>query len=216
MYTFLKSFFIETWVLRNRGRKKLDRQIFVSHSRYDTEIRKEFSEVFAVARGASPIYMEFEEFFPPAWEKIRHEIYLSEALFVLLGPNIHKTIHTQNWVAFEVGLACAFGKEVWVFEQAGSYVEFPIHYLTDYSIYDLKDRTHFKYLRKVIKGYGKPNPVFPPFKNHRVKRDIPIGMLTTCCYNNCGSSFLLHTKIESFNCPSCRQGLKIEANTQQS
>ena len=185
-------------------------QIFVSHSRYDEEIRREFSEVFAVARGASPIYMEFEEFLPPAWERIVDEINLSQALFVLLGPNIHKTIHTQNWVAFEVGLACAFGKEVWVFEQAGSYIEFPIPYLTDYSIYDLKDKTHFEYLRRVIYGYGKPIPIFPPFKNHRTKRDIPIGIPTTCGYDKCQARFLLHTRIESFRCPTCRQMLKFE------
>jgi len=183
-------------------------QIFVSHSRYDEEIRKELSEVFAVARGADPVYMEFEDFLPPAWQKITNEIRSSEALFVLLGPNLSKTIHTQNWVAFEVGLACAFDKEVWVFEQEGSYIEFPVPYLTDYMIYDLKDKTHFEYVRKIINGYGKPIPRFPFLENHRTKRGIPIGRWTACAYDNCRSVFLLHTQVESFSCPSCRQTLQ--------
>jgi len=186
-------------------------QIFVSHSRLDAAIRKEFSEVFAVARGAYPFYMEFEEFFPPAWQKIRNEISSSQALFVLLGPNIRSTVHTQNWVAFEVGLACAFGKEVWVFEQTGSHIEFPIPYLTDYMLYDLKDKTHFEYVRKVINGYGKPIPILPLLDNHRTKRDIPIGMMVTCQYENCKSIYSLHTRTESFSCPSCRQTLMLQA-----
>ena len=180
-------------------------QIFVSHSRYDTQIRKEFSEVFAVAKGAYPIYMEFEEIYPPAWNSIKGKVSSSQALFVLLGPNIQKTIHTQNWVAFEVGLACAFEKEVWVFEQDGSNVEFPIPYLTDYMIYNLEDKNHFEYVRSVIKGYGKPIPRFPLNVDHLTKRGIPTGVHVTCSHENCVTSYYLHTDIQSFICPSCRQ-----------
>ena len=183
-------------------------QIFVSHSRFDTGIRKEFSEVFAVAKGAYPTYMEFEKFHPPAWQKIRDEVSSSQALFVLLGPNIRRTIHTQNWVAFEVGLACAFGKEVWVFEQSGSNIDFPIPYLTDYMIYNLEDKKHFKYVRKIIKGYGKPIPILPLGVDHRTKRAIPTGVLVTCPYGNCRSSYLSHTDVKSFSCPSCRQQIE--------
>jgi len=87
-------------------------QIFVSHSQYDKDIRSSFDTVFA-RTGVKSVCMEFERINQlPAWEPIRNEIKVSETVFLLLGPNIRSSIHTQNWVAFEVGLACAYGKDV--------------------------------------------------------------------------------------------------------
>ena len=178
-------------------------QIFVSHSQRDRDIRASFDSIFARTNARS-ICMEFEEVYSPPWQSIRNEIGASEAVFLLLGPNIRSSIYTQNWVAFEVGLACAFGKEVWVFEQKGSYIEFPIPYLTDYMIYYLEDRNHFDYVRRIIEGYGKPLAIFP-LGDPRTKRGIPHGILVECPNPNCVSSFGLHTQIERFYCPSCRQ-----------
>jgi hypothetical protein len=183
-------------------------QIFVSHSQYDKEIRASFDTVFA-RTGVKSVCMEFEQIYPPAWQRIKDEKIASEAIFLLLGPNIRSSIHTQNWIAFEVGLACAFRKEVWVFEQAGSYIEFPIPYLTDYMIYNLEDSNHFDYVRGIAEGYGKPIYIFPLGVDHRTKRNIPIGILVKCPYENCKSSYSLHTNVKSFNCPSCRQTIRI-------
>lgn len=179
-------------------------QIFVSHSQHDKEIRASFDTVFA-RTGVKSMCMEFERVYPPAWEIIKNEIHASETVFLLLGPNIQSSIHTQNWIAFEVGLACAYGKEVWVFEQEASYIEFPIPYLTDYMIYNLKEPSHFDWVQSIIVGYGKPVPLFPLNVDHRTKRGIPFGHLVTCQHENCGSKFQLHTDVESFTCPSCRQ-----------
>ena len=180
-------------------------QIFVSHSQYDKQIRSSFDTVFARTT-VKALCMEFEQIYRPAWQTIKNELNASETVFLLLGPNIRSSIHTQNW-AFEVGLACAFGKEVWVFEQEGSYIQFPIPYLTDYMIYNLEDTNHFDYVRQTIEGYGRPVYVFPMGVDHRTKRNLPIGMLIECNYDNCGSKYSLHTDIKSFNCPSCRQQL---------
>lgn len=121
-------------------------KIFVSHSQNGKEIRFSFDSVFA-RTGVISKCMEFENIInPPAWEEIKNQITTSEAVFLLLGPNIRSSIHTQNWVAFETGLVCAMGKEVWVFEQYGSNIEFPIPYLTDYLIYNLENRNHFNYV----------------------------------------------------------------------
>lgn len=179
-------------------------QIFVSHSQHDKDIRASFDTVFA-RTGVKSVCMEFEQIYPPAWQEIKNAIAASETVFLLLGPNIRSSIHTQNWVAFEVGLACAFGKEVWVFEQDGSHIEFPIPYLRDYMIYNLQDHNHFSYVRSIIEGYGKPLYVLPLGVDHRTKRNIPKGMLITC--KNCGSNYSLHADVESFSCPSCRQQL---------
>lgn len=184
-------------------------QIFVSHSQYDKDIRTQFDTVFARA-GVRSVCMEFEVIYPPSWQTIKNEIGASEAVFLLLGPNIRQSVHTQNWVAFEVGLACAFGKDVWVFEQDGAYIEFPIPYLTDYMIYNLGYKDHFNYVRRVIEGYGRIASIFPLNVDSRTKRDIPHGIPVTCRYRNCMTSFSLHTDIESFCCPSCRQRLEKE------
>lgn len=179
-------------------------QIFVSHSQNDKDIRSSFDTVFA-RTGVKSVCMEFENIYPPAWEEIKNQITASETVFLLLGSNIRSSIHTQNWVAFETGLACAIGKEIWVFEQYGSNIEFPIPYLTDYMIYNLENKNHFEYIRRIIEGYGKPISILPLGVDHRTKRNIPTGILMECFYRNCKSKYFLHSHVETFNCPSCRQ-----------
>jgi len=185
-------------------------QIFVSHSQYDKDIRASFDTVFA-RTGVKSVCMEFEQISQlPAWQPIKNEIKASETVFLLLGPNIRSSIHTQNWVAFEVGLACAYGKDVWVFEQDNSHIEFPIPYLTDYMIYNLEDPNHFDYVRSIIEGYANPTYVLPLNVDSRTKRNIPKGILVTCQHQNCGSHYSLHTDVKSFSCPSCRQQIESE------
>jgi len=176
-------------------------QIFVSHSQLDRDIRVSFDSVFA-RTGVIGKCMEFEEMSYPQWKTIRDEMYRSDAVFLLLGPNIRSSIYTQNWVAFEVGLACGLNKDTWVFEQPGATIDFPIPYLTDYMIYDLNLKEHFEYVRSTLDGYKRPLPVFPLFANPRNIRKIPQGTLVIC---SCGVSYSLHTVFEEFYCPSCRQ-----------
>lgn len=181
-------------------------QVFVSHSQKDKDIRQQFSDVIAVAE-VKPFYMEFERTYPPSWFQIRNEMSSSAMVFLLLGPNIRSSIHTQNWVAFEVGLACAFGRDVWVFEQGGSYIEFPVPYLTDYMIYDLDIREHFDYVRDLLEGYKRPIPIFPLLDDPRTKRNIPLGRAMSC--GACGTNYALHTDVTSYNCPSCRTPVEV-------
>ena len=181
-------------------------QIIVSHSRYDKDIRMSFSEIFAVA-GVMPKYMEFEKIFPPAWAEIKKHIKSSEAVFLLLGPNIRKSHFTENWVAFEVGLSCAFGKDVWVFEQINSNSDFPIPYLTDYMLYNLEIQEHFDYIRSVMESYKRSVPAFPFNVDARTKRNTPNGNTINCTHENCCSRFQLHTIVPSLYCPICRQYL---------
>jgi len=117
-----------------------DKQIFVSHSQHDKDYRRAFLEVFGLA-GIQAKCMEFEAIRSPAWNEIKNQISNSKAVFVLLGPNVLSSSHTKNWVAFEIGLACALGKHVWVFEQSSTKLDFPIPYLTDYMFnVNLEDR----------------------------------------------------------------------------
>lgn len=178
-------------------------QIFVSHSQYDRDIRMRFSEIFAIA-GVMCKYMEFEKIYPPAWTEIKEQIKISEAVFLLLGPNIRRTSFTENWVAFEVGLSCAFGKDVWVFEPMDSHIDFPIPYLTDYMLYNLEIQDHFDYIRSITEGYKRPLTILP-LGDARTKRNIPKGIITNCTHENCLSKFQLHTDVPNLYCPICRQ-----------
>ena len=118
-------------------------------------------------------------------------------MFLLLGPKIRKSIYTQNWIAFEVGLSCALGKRVWVFEQMHSKIDFPIPYLTDYLLYSLDDNIHFNYVKAIIEGYEENVSSLDP------KRKIPEGLLTVC--RHCHLEFSMHQTIGAYYCPSCRQ-----------
>lgn len=187
-------------------------QIFVSHSKYDQDILASFDRVFA-RTGVISKCMEFEEMSSPEWQEIQNAVHNSEAVFLLLGQNVTRSIFTQNWIAFEVGLACAYNKRVWVFEQPFSNIPFPIPYLTDYMIYDLQDISHFNYVRGIIEAYRVPDTLF-------VKRRLPEGVLIKCNY--CYSQYSLHYTISteglllntrpmsSFHCPSCRRELVLK------
>lgn len=184
-------------------------QIFVSHSQLDRDIRGSFDSVFARA-GVIGKCMEFEKLSYPQWRTIKDEMYRSDAVFLLLGPNIRSSIYTQNWVASEVGLACGLNKDVWVFEQHGVTIDFPIPYLTDYMIYDLSIREHFEYVRNILEGYKRPPTIFPLFADPRDTRGIPKGaFLAVCPHEGCGMRFFMHTSIEKFYCPSCRRQLEM-------
>ncbi len=125
------------------------------------------------------------------------EIKQSKAAFVLLGPNVELTIYTRNWISFEIGLAAALGKPIWVFEPIQSNIKFPIPYLNHYMQYELEyDR---EYITSIVKAYEKS------------KVEPPDGFIVKCSYDNCKLPFILHTKTYSFNCPACRQPLQINS-----
>ena len=168
-------------------------QIFVSHSRKDTKILDFFAKAFATT-GVKWKCMEFEnmqfEDMPrPQSEEINKQVKNSIATFLLLGPNVKNSDYTQNWIAFEVGLSCAYGKSVWVFEEVGSKINFPIPYVTDYVRYDLNEAISFNEIRKIIESYGN-------------RTGKPLGLETTC--RHCGSTFFTHGWIGAYYCPVCR------------
>ena len=102
-------------------------QVFVSHSKRDVTIRQFFDSIFADTKVAA-VRMEFEELHSTPSVDIRNRIMQSDALFVLLGQNLTFSQYTENWVGFEVGIATALNKPIWVMERFGDKVQFPFHY----------------------------------------------------------------------------------------
>src|SRR2546426_10153762 len=125
-------------------------QIFVSHSKDDPNL-----PFFAEAFAASPVkgvYMELEDIKPPPWSIIKEYVTRSTATFVLLSKPLRRFRygHTRNWIDFEVGLSCAAGKPVWVFEPQGQKIGFAVPYCTYYCVYDPADPSEVKRVKRYI------------------------------------------------------------------
>ena len=172
-------------------------QIFVSHSRRDTKILEFFDKAFA-RTGVISKCMEFEDMQPPQWNEINKQVRDSVATFLLLGPSVKNSDHTQNWIAFEVGLSCAYDTRVWVFEKLDSKINFPIPYVTDYMPYVLGEYISFDYIREILEGYRDEHS-----QKANDRKRIPSGLETIC--PNCGAVFYKHQIIGAYHCPVCRQ-----------
>ena len=171
-------------------------RIFLAHSQGDEDIRDFFIKIGGLA-GVEVKAMEFETLASPAWGTIRTWLFLSNVLFVLLGEKIiDKGIFTQNWISFEIGIACGMyqtsRKDVWVFEPIQYNVRFPVPFLDHYMLYDIDDVNSMNYIRAIMEGYKSF------FKR------IPQGFTDITC-PCCQVTFKLHTQIQEFNCPACRQ-----------
>jgi hypothetical protein len=182
-------------------------RIFLSHSKGDEDIVKFFLQAGGLA-GVEIKAMEFESVPSPPWKYIRDQIALSRALFVLLGPNVvDKGIHTQNWISFEIGIACETARslitDIWVFEPFNSHIKFPIPFLNHYVLYDLNQRNHLDYIRKIMEGYKTVLPIM---------RKISQGVADiTCPYDTCGVTFRLHSEVKQFECPACRKTIEFKS-----
>ncbi len=139
--------------------------------------------------------MEYEDIEPPPWETIKKKVIDSTAIFVFLSDLIDNKDyeHTQNWISFEIGLACMNNKPVWVFEPYDSHVEFVVPYFTHYVLYNTDTET-----LKIIRDWvDKMGLVFP--EEHLIQ----------CPNNDCGIGFFLMSDINKLFCPSCRYELLI-------
>lgn len=182
--------------------------IFMSHTQLDTDFCDRFDK--AVARvGIRAFRSEFEAIKPPAWRTIKNKIVGSRAVFLLVGRELQKAQalsdssiearekwkYTQNWIAYEVGLACMKGIDVWVICDKLE-INFPVPYLNNYSLGLHSDKTEIGYIRWVLEEYSRGRT----FPLGRDKRNI------FCGYDNCKAEFNLHTPIPAkypVVCPTC-------------
>ena len=133
----------------------------------------------------------------------------SRALFLLVGPELVKAQKqvsedwkfTQNWIAYEVGLACALGIDVWVVCNNVE-INFPVPYLNNLTIGSIQvNPSGFE--RVVMRRYleGKTYPF-----GHDVDHKL------FCPRENCGAKFNFYNKMdvnETMNCPTCLGSIKF-------
>jgi hypothetical protein len=131
------------------------------------------------------------------------------AVFVLLGKNLEKPPtptpqYTHNWVSFEVGVASSSQKPIWVFEEFGSLIRFPIPFVTDYAQYTLESLEHLQYYERI----------FQERIIYRTNSVLPVPTFQ-CPYTDCNAIYNCWSIAKKFHCPVCRSLSLREAKNLQ-
>jgi len=190
-------------------------QIFVSHTKQDVEFCDKFDRIFAREEKIKAFRSEFEAIEPPAWETIKKAINDSVALVLLVGNglvNNQKALiqnsswkFTQNWIAFEIGVACQKGIDVWAVCDEGVEINFPMPYITNYITAGIDTQHNFNEIRNIFKEYANNKEYKYPYDNFGVN----------CPYEDCGIRFNLIQecqKGEYITCPQCLQSFTFRVN----
>src|SRR5260370_8163191 len=96
-------------------------QIVLSNSAKDTILKNFINQAFATTKVEAK-YEEIEAILQGrrTAPQIAADVGQSNAVFVLLGENVEKLRHTQQWMSWESGVATGVAlqanKDIWVFE----------------------------------------------------------------------------------------------------
>jgi hypothetical protein len=190
------------------------KQVFVSHSKKDEELVAKF-KIYLERSKLKPVFMEFEEHSKENradWEWIRDEIERSTALLLLLTKNVIAAPQTQNWIAFEVGVAagCKPRKRVCVIREQHAF--FPVPYLNVYI------PTSYR-LNRESQRFAQPEfDNFMKIVSDRFLGSVLIGeeksfigreILPTLTCPNCKLSFKMYIiYVRIIRCPCCSEDIK--------
>jgi len=179
-----------------------------------TKLDERFCDLFdrACARvGIKSFRSEFETISPPAWKTIRDEMNKSSAMFLLIGKELvkmqKKSSHdpktaqswkyTQNWIAYEIGLSCERGIDVWVLCDAVP-INFPVPYFNHYQPF----ADSVNWLKQVLNMYKKLGWAPSPQK-----------LKYACLNDQCRIEFTFwayrHPRPFGIPCPQCLQIMKF-------
>ena len=191
-------------------------QVFLTHTKKDEEFCDKFDNICAGV-GIRRFRSEFEKISKPSWRKIKEEMNKSTALFFLIGKELVRSQElndpdwrfTQNWISYEIGLACQMGIDVWAVCDDVS-INFPIPYLNNYLTISLKHEPVFDYARVILElyngGFKFPYPYRYPQvvieNNISVNKWVDLSMECPVCkiQFNLHSGFEIGHKIK---CPQC-------------
>ena len=171
--------------------------IFISHSRYDKQLRDFFAHTIRRISGLDSILMEFENLYHQNAGKIITDIISQSCigLVVLLGKKIlfppgYTSQFTHNWVGFEIGVAACAKKPIMVFEDYEDPINFPIPYLDHFVRYK-QDEDHSWYIVRVLRD------------NMPVQRYVAPDIIR-CPYSDCNAEYSYWSIRERMYCPVCR------------
>ena len=184
-------------------------QIFLSHTKQDKDFCDYFDSICARV-GIQAFRSEFETIEPPAWATIRSKMRFSSAMFLLVGNQLtmkqashgQEWEYTQNWIAYEIGLASQLNIPVWVYVDDNASINFPVPYVTDYIF---GDRDNLRgYLRGILSYYNLPI---------RLAAHPGNGLQLNCPYTDCALVFRFHVampKYGCFKCPHCLREITLK------
>ena len=184
-------------------------EAFLSHSRKDIEFVNRIYKVCNRAR-IKPNIAEFEELEAGKLtaNDIANMIHRSRYFLLFLTENVINSIHTQNWVAFELG--CAYGaktrppsmlKDIYVFEPFQQVI-FPLPYLDYYILFDPVEEPHWDFIEQTLSEeriYWRK--LFPLLWGQRPSDERGIKMYC----EECKSEYTLLSRVKEFYCPTCRR-----------
>lgn len=204
-------------------------QIFISHSREDTDLLDDLDRVFGKV-GLKQYRASFEDQIPPVSDNLRNQINASKGIFVVLGRYAQGKTHTMIWIGWEAGIAIQAGIPVWIINDINSNVKLPIPSLTDYVLWDSRDEEQKRVLRDVIETeFVGSEPSQPGEYKELFRRDSAMSFSSRnnanvresevvahsrgvqCPYKGCGERYAIRFEgPEEFDCPSCRQTIGFE------
>ena len=173
------------------------KQVFVSHTKKDERFCDSFDSVCARV-GTIAFRSEFEKMSRPAWKTIKEAMNNSIAMFFLVGEELVRSQdlndsewrYTQNWIAYEMGLACQLGIDVWAICD-DVLINFPMPYINNYLTVSLKHRPAFDYLRGILEDYKNGRTFRFPYVSP-LGNDLGI----ICPYDDCKMEFNLHVSLQ--------------------
>lgn len=179
-------------------------QIFVSHTKFDTEFL-DFLDRVEARMGKVHLYRsEYEKIETPPFYTILTALMKSRALFLLIGKELVKQQatadtsvearenwkHTQNWIAYEIGIASSRLMDVWVLCDDVE-INFPVPYFNNYVLH-----RDFDLYKKILDYYCKfPSRKYRPFRMIPTLTSFIRFRKTaiTCVNPKCNVTFNLHS-----------------------
>jgi hypothetical protein len=179
-------------------------QVFISHSGDDRNGWDFFQGLFGSV-SHSAFWYAWSGPTPPHSGALFRAISQSASLFVVLSEGMEKP-QTRSWVGYEVGVARALNRPVWVFERASTRpVEVPVPFLTGYIQRpdELATLRTFPYF-DLVSAAGTNRP------DYYTNPEGPNLFTVTCPHDDCKAgygAFLLEDQniAPQFSCPVCRK-----------
>jgi len=191
-----------------------------------TKLDKEFCDLFdsACARvGIKAFRSEFETISLPPWKNIRDQMNRSSAMFLLVGKELVKMQdksskdaktardwkYTQNWIAYEIDLACQRDIDVWVLCEDIP-INFPVPYFNHYQPF----ATGRDWLRRVLEMYveGEGNRISVALATSLQVLGSKV-MWMSCPNDQCKIQFYFwaypHPRPFAVPCPQCLKILEF-------
>jgi len=127
----------------------------------------------------------------------------SIAMFLLVGKQLvaHQASptadwkYTQNWIAYETGLACEKGIDVWVYCDNVD-INFPVPYFNNCALFGLDTKKNFEFLKKILTRYNSGQTFPVPTWDRAIR----------CAYEDCRIEYNLHSELppgKVIRCPQC-------------